>query len=80
MTNDQFPSAGESFPGMIDPIIARRARPRNFERRTSPFPWVFANRSSQFDDDSHTALEKCLRTSWDFTELQAVSWNYFDQI
>lgn len=58
MTNDQFPSAGESFPGMIDPIIARRARPRNFERRTSPFPRVFANRSSQFDDDSHDGLGK----------------------
>jgi len=42
MTNDQFPSAGESFPGMIDPIIARRARPRNFESRTSRFPRVLA--------------------------------------
>lgn len=38
MTNDQFPSAGESFPGMIDPIIARRSRPRDFEPRTSRFP------------------------------------------
>lgn len=50
MTNDQFPSAGESFPGMIDPIIARRVRPRNFEPRTLRFPRVFANRSSWLDD------------------------------
>jgi len=40
MTNDQFPSAGESFPGMIDPIIARR--PCDFEPRTSQFPRSFS--------------------------------------
>lgn len=60
MTNDQFPSAGESFPGMIDPIIARRARPRNFEARTPRFPGVFANRSSRFSIFSE---KKCVRVS-----------------
>lgn len=61
MTNDQFPFAGESFPGMIDPIIARRARPRNFEQRTSRFPWVFANRPLTDRRRIRTSLEKCSR-------------------
>lgn len=53
MTNDQFPSAGESFPGMIDPIIARRVRPRNFEPRTSRIPsGLCKSLSSSLDDDS----------------------------
>lgn len=69
MTNDQFPSAGESFPGMIDPIIARRARPRNFESRTSRFPRAFANRSlARIADGFISVLDKCGRA-----ELQAVS-------
>lgn len=59
MTNDQFPSAGESFPGMIDPIIARRARPRNFKQRTSRFPWVFANRPLADRRRIRASLEKC---------------------
>lgn len=55
MTNDQFPSASESFPGMIDPIIARHARSRNFESHTSRFSFhgFSQNHSLQIlDDDS----------------------------
>lgn len=76
MTNDQFPSAGESFPGMIDPIIARRARPRDFEPRTSRFPLS----SPQIVGRSSTTnpgriLEKCPRISQDFTGFYSINRN-----
>lgn len=54
MTNDQFPSAGESFPGMIDPIITWR--PCDFERISRFARSFFANRWSRLDDKS--LLEK----------------------
>jgi len=72
MTNDQFPSAGESFPGMIDPIIARRARPRDFEPRTSRFPlpsWQIVGRSPTMNPAR--ILEKYPRISQDFFFLQS---------